>query len=62
MLGLLTASGLGCMGVSEFCVEAADCESLATVNAFLDASGGLIEHRRSPCRRGFGDEVRYRTA
>ncbi|WP_332601622.1 aldo/keto reductase [Arthrobacter sp. S2(2024)] len=45
MLGSLTVSalGLGCMGMSEFYGEGDDRESLATINAFLDAGGSLLD-------------------
>ncbi|MDQ0240832.1 aldo/keto reductase [Arthrobacter bambusae] len=44
-LGSLTVSalGLGCMGMSEFYGEGDDRESLATINAFLDAGGSLLD-------------------
>lgn len=44
-LGSLTVSalGLGCMGMSEFYGEGDDRESLATMNAFLDAGGSLLD-------------------
>ncbi|MFK4299619.1 aryl-alcohol dehydrogenase-like predicted oxidoreductase [Arthrobacter sp. GAS37] len=44
-LGTLTVSalGLGCMGMSEFYGEGDDRESLATINAFLDAGGSLLD-------------------
>lgn len=45
MLGSLTVSalGLGCMGMSEFYGEGDERESLATINAFLDAGGTLLD-------------------
>ncbi len=44
-LGSLTVSalGLGCMGMSEFYGEGDDRESVATINAFLDAGGSLLD-------------------
>lgn len=44
-LGSLTVSalGLGCMGMSEFYGEGDERESLATINAFLDAGGSLLD-------------------
>ena len=44
-LGSLTVSalGLGCMGMSEFYGEGDDRESIATINAFLDAGGSLLD-------------------
>ncbi|UYY82428.1 aldo/keto reductase [Arthrobacter sp. YA7-1] len=44
-LGSLTVSalGLGCMGMSEFYGEGDDRESLATISAFLDAGGSLLD-------------------
>ncbi len=44
-LGSLTVSalGLGCMGMSEFYGERDDRESIATINAFLDAGGSLLD-------------------
>ncbi|MGO4860158.1 aldo/keto reductase [Arthrobacter sp. 2MCAF14] len=45
ILGSLTVSalGLGCMGMSEFYGEGDDRESVATINAFLDAGGSLLD-------------------
>ncbi|MEZ2389314.1 aldo/keto reductase [bacterium RCC_150] len=44
-LGSLTVSalGLGCMGMSEFYGEGDDRESTATIHAFLDAGGSLLD-------------------
>ncbi|MCB5273912.1 General stress protein 69 [Arthrobacter sp. SO5] len=44
-LGSLTVSalGLGCMGMSEFYGQGDDRESVATINAFLDAGGTLLD-------------------
>ncbi|MCY1218723.1 Aldo-keto reductase IolS [compost metagenome] len=44
-LGTLTVSalGLGCMGMSEFYGTGDDAESAATVQAFLDAGGTLLD-------------------
>lgn len=45
MLGKLPVStlGLGCMGMSEFYGSGNDQESIATINAFLDAGGNLLD-------------------
>jgi aryl-alcohol dehydrogenase-like predicted oxidoreductase len=40
---IVSALGLGCMGMSEFYGEGDDRESLATINAFLDAGGSLLD-------------------
>lgn len=44
-LGTLTVSalGLGCMGMSEFYGHGEDNESVATIQAFLDAGGSLLD-------------------
>jgi aryl-alcohol dehydrogenase-like predicted oxidoreductase len=44
-LGPLTVSalGLGCMGMSEFYGQGDETESLATIRAFLDAGGTLLD-------------------
>jgi len=44
-LGSLTVSalGLGCMGMSEFYGHGEDNESIATIQAFLDAGGSLLD-------------------
>ncbi|MBP1137419.1 hypothetical protein JOE31_003651 [Arthrobacter sp. PvP023] len=44
-LGTLTVSalGLGCMGMSEFYGTGDDAESAATIQAFLDAGGTLLD-------------------
>ncbi|MEW1820883.1 aldo/keto reductase [Arthrobacter sp. NPDC080031] len=44
-LGSLTVSalGLGCMGMSEFYGEGDESESIATIHAFLDAGGSLLD-------------------
>jgi len=44
-LGSLTVSalGLGCMGMSEFYGHGEDNESIATIKAFLDAGGSLLD-------------------
>ncbi len=44
-LGSLTVSslGLGCMGMSEFYGPGDDAESIATIHAFLDAGGTLLD-------------------
>ncbi len=44
-LGSLTVSslGLGCMGMSEFYGPGDDAESIATIRAFLDAGGTLLD-------------------
>lgn len=44
-LGSLTVSalGLGCMGMSEFYGHGEDNESVATIQAFLDAGGSLLD-------------------
>ncbi|MDQ0029669.1 aldo/keto reductase [Arthrobacter bambusae] len=44
-LGSLTVSalGLGCMGMSEFYGEGDESESIATIHAFLDAGGTLLD-------------------
>ncbi|HET6270113.1 MAG TPA: aldo/keto reductase [Arthrobacter sp.] len=44
-LGSLTVSalGLGCMGMSEFYGQGDDNESVATIHAFLDAGGTLLD-------------------
>ena len=44
-LGTLTVSalGLGCMGMSEFYGQGEDNESIATIQAFLDAGGSLLD-------------------
>jgi aryl-alcohol dehydrogenase-like predicted oxidoreductase len=44
-LGSLTVSalGLGCMGMSEFYGTGDDQESVATIHAFLDAGGSLLD-------------------
>jgi aryl-alcohol dehydrogenase-like predicted oxidoreductase len=44
-LGSLTVSalGLGCMGMSEFYGQGDDNESVATIQAFLDAGGTLLD-------------------
>ncbi|MFF2031172.1 aldo/keto reductase [Arthrobacter sp. NPDC058192] len=44
-LGSLTVSplGLGCMGMSEFYGHGEDNESIATIHAFLDAGGSLLD-------------------
>lgn len=44
-LGTLTVSalGLGCMGMSEFYGTGDDKESIATIHAFLDAGGTLLD-------------------
>ncbi|AXJ10177.1 aldo/keto reductase [Arthrobacter sp. PM3] len=44
-LGSLTVSalGLGCMGMSEFYGHGDDAESIATIQAFLDAGGSLLD-------------------
>jgi aryl-alcohol dehydrogenase-like predicted oxidoreductase len=44
-LGSLTVSalGLGCMGMSEFYGHGEDTESVATIHAFLDAGGSLLD-------------------
>ncbi|PVZ53712.1 aldo/keto reductase [Arthrobacter sp. H-02-3] len=44
-LGSLTVSalGLGCMGMSEFYGHGDDNESIATIQAFLDAGGSLLD-------------------
>jgi aryl-alcohol dehydrogenase-like predicted oxidoreductase len=44
-LGSLTVSalGLGCMGMSEFYGQGDEAESIATIRAFLDAGGTLLD-------------------
>jgi aryl-alcohol dehydrogenase-like predicted oxidoreductase len=44
-LGSLTVSalGLGCMGMSEFYGQGEENESIATIQAFLDAGGSLLD-------------------
>ena len=44
-LGSLTVSalGLGCMGMSEFYGQGEESESVATIHAFLDAGGTLLD-------------------
>ncbi|BCW69880.1 aldo/keto reductase [Arthrobacter sp. NicSoilB8] len=44
-LGSLTVSalGLGCMGMSEFYGQGEETESIATIQAFLDAGGSLLD-------------------
>ena len=44
-LGTLTVSplGLGCMGMSEFYGQPDDTEATATIHAFLDAGGSLLD-------------------
>src|SRR6478735_10409676 len=44
-LGSLTVSalGLGCMGMSEFYGHGEENESIATIQAFLDAGGSLLD-------------------
>jgi aryl-alcohol dehydrogenase-like predicted oxidoreductase len=44
-LGSLTVSalGLGCMGMSEFYGQGDEAESVATIHAFLDAGGTLLD-------------------
>src|SRR5512141_270266 len=44
-LGALTVSalGLGCMGMSEFYGQGDETESIATIQAFLDAGGSLLD-------------------
>lgn len=44
-LGSLTVSalGLGCMGMSEFYGQSDENESIATIQAFLDAGGSLLD-------------------
>lgn len=44
-LGSLTVSalGLGCMGMSEFYGKGDETESIATIRAFLDAGGSLLD-------------------
>lgn len=39
----VSALGLGCMGMSEFYGEGDERESVATINAFLDAGGSLLD-------------------
>ena len=39
----VSAIGLGCMGMSEFYGAADEQESLATIGAFLDAGGSMLD-------------------
>src|SRR6476659_9161720 len=45
-LGSLTVSalGLGCMGMSEFYGHGEDNESIATIKAFLEAGGSMLDN------------------